>query len=258
MANIEPTESALPDIQDAELPLKHFEVIPCVSIRKGRLVKIEGNKIKPLKFRGIVPNTLDTMDILFETFETILVMDQDGIIKNKPAIDLYRKISQLGDFWVDGGARVADGVIDLLVGGAQYAVLSTKSLCDLNELREAFSLSENIIFGLEFNNGILSPDLTLRNRPPFDVIREVREIGLETCVFADIGRVVKNSNLDRESIRSLLKTRMRLYISGGIKCSDLSTLNSLGVNGAIVDIEEILNNPQVFSIDKGLLDEIVP
>ena len=109
------------------IPLKHFEIIPAISIRRGRIVQAKGEKYKPLIFRGVEPNTLDLMDILYETFETLLILDLDGILKGKPAIDVYRKISQLGDFSVDGGARYSDSVIDLLIGGAQYAILGSKT-----------------------------------------------------------------------------------------------------------------------------------
>jgi uncharacterized protein related to proFAR isomerase len=239
-------------------PIKHFEIIPSISIRRGRIIQPKGDKFKPLKFRGVEPHPLDLMDVLYETFETLLILDYDGIKKNKPAIDLYRKISQLGDFWVDGGARYADGVIDLLIGGAQFAVLGTKTLYNLEELKEAYELSENIIFGLDFKKGILSPDENLKNRAPYDVLKEVQNIGLEKCYFADFGRAEDNLNIDQTNIKTMLRTGMNMYIGGGIKCRDLGTLTGLKVAGAIVELEEVINNPAVFAIDPGLLDEIAP
>jgi phosphoribosylformimino-5-aminoimidazole carboxamide ribonucleotide (ProFAR) isomerase len=229
------------------LPLEHFDIIPAISIRKGRIVQAKGDKCK-----------VDLIDVLYETFETILLVDLDGIFKNKPAIDLYRKISQLGDFWVDGGARYSDGVIDLLIGGAQYAVLGTKTLQNLDELKNAYELSENLIFGLDYNGSIMSPDENLRKRPPVDVIKEVKDIGLDSVLFTDTGRLETNKGLDLNQIKAFKDTGMKIYVSGGVKPSELGIINTLKVAGTIVELSEVLNNPAVFALDPGLLDEIAP
>jgi phosphoribosylformimino-5-aminoimidazole carboxamide ribonucleotide (ProFAR) isomerase len=249
---------AQPGIREVAVSLKNFDIIPAISIRRGRIVQAKGNKYQVLRLRGVVPHPLDLMDILYETFETILVLDLDGIFKNKPAIGLYRKIAQLGDFWVDGGARHADTVIDLLMGGPQYAVLGTKTLEGLDELQEAFELSENIIFGLDYNKGILSPDEKLQGSLPAEIMRRVRDMGIEKCLFADLGRVDKDKNLEMDLIRILKGTGLDIYVGGGIKSQDINALRGLNVNGAIVEIGEVLNNPKVFSLDPELLDEIAP
>jgi uncharacterized protein related to proFAR isomerase len=251
-------EKVSKETKEIAVPLEHFEIIPAISIRRGRIVQARGDKYRTFKIRGIEPNTLDLIDILYETFDTLLILDLDGIYKNKPAIGLYKKISQLGDFWVDGGVRYCDTVIDLLITGAQYAVLSSKTLNDLNELREAFELSENIIFGLDYNNGILSPDDDIRQRTPREIIKEVHDIGINTCLFADLGRVDSNDPLNFEIIRSFMGIDLSIYVGGGIKSADLGALNTLKTKGAIIELKDVIENPEIFALDPGLLDEIAP
>ena len=236
----------------------NIDIIPAVSVQRGRIVRAKDNRYIPLSFRKVRPDMLDLIDILYETFEVILILDLDGIYRNKPSVDLYKKISQLGDFWIDGGVRYCDTVIDILVTGAQNVVLSTKTLTDMNELREAYELSENIVFGLDYNNGILSPDEMLRTRPPVEVLKDVKEMGIETCLFADLSRVDSEKPLEIDLIRQMAGSGMNLYVGGGIKSRELGELSRMNISGAVVELQAVLRNPERFSIDTALLDEIAP
>jgi len=238
--------------------LDNFDIIPAISIRRGKIMMAKDNDYRPLTFRRVQPDTLDLIDILYETFEVLLIIDLDGIFRNKPQVGLYKKISQLGEFWVDGGVRYCDTIIDLLVTGPQNVVLSTKSLADLNELKEAYELSENIVFGLDYNMTILSPDLDLRLRSPEDVLKEVYEIGIDTCLFADLGRVDSDKPLASDLIRKIADIGLNLYVGGGIKERELSELNRLKIAGAVIELGAVLKKPEIFSIDTSLLDEIAP
>lgn len=253
-----PEETPTKDSSGTVASVPHFEVIPTIPLKKGKIVKSIMDKYRVFKFRNTVPEPLDLMDILYETFETLLIIDLDGIQKNRPAVDIYKKISQLGDFWIDGGVRYCDSVIDLLITGAQYAVLSTKTLNDLNELKEAFELSENIIFGLDYNNGIISSNNDIRNKPSYEVLTEVHNMGIEKCLFMDLGRGDPKIPLNVDTIKMLQRTRINLYVGGGVKSSDLKLLSDLKVSGAVVDLDEIITNPEVFGIDLALLNEIAP
>jgi uncharacterized protein related to proFAR isomerase len=238
--------------------LDNFDIIPAISVQRGHIVRAKDNRYIPFSFRKVRPDTLDLIDILYETFEVILILDLDGIYRNKPAVDLYKNISQLGDFWIDGGVRYCDAVIDILVTGAQKVVISTKTLADLNELKEAYELTENIVFGLDYNNGILSPNESLRTRSPIEVLKEVGGFGIETCLFADLARVDANKTLENNLIRQMVDTGINLYVGGGVKSRELRELSKLKISGAVVELQSVLKNPEVFSIDTALLDEIAP
>ena len=235
-----------------------FDIIPAISIQRGMIVQVRNNKYVPLSFRGSRPQTLDLIDVLYEAFEVILILDLDGIYRNKPAVDLYKSISNLGDFWIDGGVRYCDTIIDLLVTGAQYVVLGTKTLADLNEVKEAVEMTENIIFGLDYNRNIISPVEAIRARRPENVIKEVVGYGVDSCLVADLGRVGSEKPLDVDLIRSLSNAGINIFAGGGVKQNDLETLYKLGAVGAIIELSEVLDNPEVFSIDPMLFDELAP
>src|SRR5512136_463506 len=81
---------------------------------------------------------------LSEKFEKVYVADLDGIQKNKPQLDVVQEICDELPTMYEGGVRFASNVIDMLITGADRAVIGTSTLSSLEDLRGAFKLSENI------------------------------------------------------------------------------------------------------------------
>ncbi len=115
-------------------------------------------------------------------FDMVYVADEDGILRNRPRLDVAREICDELPTLYEGGVRNAQGVIDLLVAGAEKAVVGTATLADLDELRTAFKLSENITFKADFRDGIVSFDGHIAGRALLDLTRDVREIGVTDIV----------------------------------------------------------------------------
>ena len=153
-----------------------------------RLV-IRGNT--SLSWDGTVPReeTVDGLDRALEAFGRVLVWDLDGIERNRPNLGLVRHFE--GEpVWVDAGVRHAEGAVDVLVAGAERAVVGTKTLRSLSELDEARELSENVVPLLDFVDGEVWAADEIRAIPPADLLARWRGMDIDTALLVDeAGRV---------------------------------------------------------------------
>jgi len=115
-------------------------------------------------------------------FEKLYVADEDGISKNRPQLGVVQELCDEIPTLYEGGVRFANNVIDMLITGAEKAVVGTATLVSLDELRGAFKLSENITLKVDFRDGIVSFDPSIAGRAFLDLSREVRSIGISDII----------------------------------------------------------------------------
>jgi uncharacterized protein related to proFAR isomerase len=54
---------------------------------------------------------------------TIYILDEDGIENDEPNLNLYKKLSEQRNLWVDAGPRVLGDVVDIVMAGATSVTL---------------------------------------------------------------------------------------------------------------------------------------
>lgn len=144
-----------------------------------------------LSWAGTVPaeETLDGLDRALQEFGKVLVWDLEGIERNRPNLALVRHFE--GEpVWVDAGVRHAEGAVDVLVAGAERAVVGTKTLRSLTEFDEARELSDNLVPLLDFVDGELWAAEAIREVPPADLLARWRGMDIDTALLVDeAGRV---------------------------------------------------------------------
>jgi hypothetical protein len=197
-------------------------ILPRLVVRKG----------EALSWDGVVPwrELVDSLDRALQDFGRVLVWDLEGIERNRPNLELYRRFEG-ESLWVDAGVRFADSVIDVLVAGAERAVVGTKTLRSLAELEEARDLTENLVPLLDFVRGRLWAAESIRDLPPRDLLRRWREMGLDTAlVLEETG----------DFPRSLLEEAPDglAVLAGLLAKRDVPSLP--GGRGAIVDFWEVV------------------
>jgi uncharacterized protein related to proFAR isomerase len=114
--------------------------------------------------------------------EALYLSDEDGILRNKPQLDLARRICDEIPTMYEAGVRFGQNVIDVLVTGAERAVLGTSSLTDLDELRVAFKLSENITLKADYRDGILASGPSYGGRAFLALSRDVVDLGVSDII----------------------------------------------------------------------------
>jgi uncharacterized protein related to proFAR isomerase len=141
-----------------------MRTIPYITIEARSL--LQRNPTKSAAF--------ETASALSSRFESLYLADLDGIFKNKPQLDIAQRICDELPTLYEGGVRYSNNVIDMLITGAERAVIGTSTLLDFSELKGAFKLSENITFKVDFRDGIVSFDP--------DLFRDVAEVGVADVV----------------------------------------------------------------------------
>ncbi|MCK5561982.1 MAG: hypothetical protein KAJ51_15390 [Thermoplasmata archaeon] len=222
-----------------------FKKIPAISLMDKTIVLAHGNKYETLTIDEKVPDALDLIEIITENYNTIYMMDINGLTKGKPQTDLVRALSEYCEVWLDAGVSDSEDVYDLLVAGAHEVVVSSKTLKDLYELARAYELTENIIFELDYAQGIISPNSQLMNMSPEKLGEEIKDIGINRVIFADLDRIGKNKALERNIIQSLVTMDLQVYVGGGVKFVDMPLLKNLRTGGAIVELTDILKHGKV-------------
>jgi phosphoribosylformimino-5-aminoimidazole carboxamide ribonucleotide (ProFAR) isomerase len=149
-----------------------MRTIPYITIEARSL--LQRNPTKSAAF--------ETASALSSRFESLYLADLDGIFKNKPQLDIAQRICDELPTLYEGGVRYSNNVIDMLITGAERAVIGTSTLLDFSELKGAFKLSENITFKVDFRDGIVSFDPEVAGRAISDLFRDVAEVGVADVV----------------------------------------------------------------------------
>ncbi len=147
-----------------------FEVLPRVRIRGGRAVRPSGE-------RAGKDETVAGVDRLLSAHGRVLLWDLDGIEGDRPRLDLLRRFEG-EEVWVDAGVRTAEGVIDVLIAGAEKAVVGTKTLTTIEQLEAARGLSDDIAVQVDVD--VNGPGL--KAWPPRRFLEWSVEAGLDACL----------------------------------------------------------------------------
>jgi phosphoribosylformimino-5-aminoimidazole carboxamide ribonucleotide (ProFAR) isomerase len=224
---------------------KDFLEIPAVSIYNGKIVIAHEGKYETLTIDNKIPDTLDLLEIITENYETVYIIDVNGLLENKPQLDLLKKTIDFCEVWLDAGISEADYIYDPLVAGAQEVILSSKTLGSLMELARAFELSENIIFEIDYDNGVISPSIQISDMTPAKLGQEINDIGITKIIFADYSRIQMDKSIETSIIKELLIQRFEVYVGGGVKIRDIDNLKKLQISGAIVELVDVLKYGKV-------------
>jgi len=119
---------------------------------------------------------------LSDSYKRLYLFDVDGASRNKPQLDIAQEICDEIPTMYEGGVRYSQNVIDVLIAGADKAVIGTATLASLNDLRGAFKLSENITLKVDYRDGIMSFDPAIAGRAFLDLYRETAQIGVSDFV----------------------------------------------------------------------------
>jgi uncharacterized protein related to proFAR isomerase len=157
---------------------------------------------------------------LSDNFKKLYVADEDGIMKNKPQLDVVREISEEIPTLYEGGVRFTNNVIDMLITGAEKAVIGTATLASLDDLRGAFKLSDNITFKVDYRDGIVSFDPAIAGRALLDLSRDVRAVGITDFIVP--------TSLAKEAVAAKRELGFSLGVFASV--SESSSLETLGAD----------------------------
>jgi len=213
-----------------------MKLIPAISIKDGHVAIAEGGQYTYLRnsdgqFRSPV-NLIREFELLVGE---VFVLDIDGLEKNNPDLDTVKRIAAYRDVWLDAGTIDADSMMDLFVSGASRVVMGTLTLESLDELRKALEISENIIFSIAYDKGIVSPDPSVSGMDLDLLLKEIGEFPkLQTGMLFDLGGLRDRTPPDASIVSKIASHFEEFYVSGHIP-ANIDALEGSGVSGLIVD-----------------------
>ena len=149
------------------------EVLPWVALRRGRPRNPTG------KTKGA--GDLGMLEAAGKKYGRVLIWDLEGTAGGVPQLEVYRRFEGRG-LWVEGGARTLGTLVDVLVAGAEVAVINGRRMGGFEVLSEANELTGQLAFcveeGPDVKRGGGDPQ-----REPSDLFREAREAGIERGVY---------------------------------------------------------------------------
>ncbi len=183
---------------------------------------------------GAPVDPFDVLDRLGEEYSLVYVVDLDGVERAEPQLDLLQELARDATIWVDGGVRNADQAIDILVTGAQRAVLSSGLLREPRELRRAWRLSTELVFELELGPEGLVAASSWEERDPLALAQAVRELGPDHLVLSP-REVAPDWDLVRK-----VSAGGPTWVDGSFERSDASHLPGSGARGGIFHSPELM------------------
>jgi len=219
-------------------------LIPCLMLRRGQ-VCLPGPKgpVRVHTRSGPALDPFDVVDRLEPDFERLYLVDLDGIERGVPQLEYVQELSRDMDLWVDSGVATADAAIDILVAGAQRAVLSSSYLRSSVELKRAWKLSTDWAFEVELVEGRVQ---TARTQPDKTdaptLVQFARSIGITDVIVSP-----REQDPDWILIRSLAAGGPT-WVDGTFDVTQQTRLTEVGAAGGIFHLDRVLED-LVFPVD---------
>lgn len=182
-----------------------MKIIPLLHIKKGEIVNSNYNSFKNIKY---------LLDKYREDF--LYIFDHDGIIKNRPNLCIFQKLSKNHELWVDAGPRDIGDVVDSIIAGASKITVRD----DFIDLSDILS-----------SNDILEEDIYINISSDNDLEKK-----LDVLVPFDSKINYQYEFKYQSPIKNSVNNKFYAYVSSK---EDIQKLKKLDIKGFLIDIERI-------------------
>lgn len=212
-------------------------LMPCILLRKGRVCRPgEDGPVPSRTAAGADVDIFDVLDALAPQYRSVYLVDLDGIERNDPQLEYIQEMSRDTTLWVDAGVRNADGAIDILVAGADRAVLSSSYLRGPRELKRAWKLSTDLVFEVELSDGIPSPtDPAWGSIDALSLAASARAAGPDTVILSPRGA---DPSWD---LVAAVAAHGPTWVDGTFTRGEVRSLSAANAAGGIFHIEDVLD-----------------
>ena len=169
---------------------RQFDKIPALSVKGDSLVKALPDGFEELGF-----NLQEAMEAICGSgVGRMLLVDYDGLLRNRPQLDLIQDIIQFAsdsdcdlELWVEAGIRKADASIDIFVAGASAVVIGTGLISSYGELKGAAEMSGELIASIDVCNGsVVSASKVIREKGVADLVRGCAGMGIRKFIVDSV------------------------------------------------------------------------
>ena len=219
----------------------NLELVPSLAVMGPTPVWVKDERYNPIRIGGESIGVVGLVNGLSERFGAVHYIDILGIRRGVVDWEIFRaSVERCDNIWADMGVIFSDGLIDVVMAGAQEVVITTKMIDSLEEIVSSFELTENLILQIDYDGSIVSRDRNIRKMGPGEFAEEMVSFGMDTFILDDIreGReAVDMRFLDR--VLNSMPQDGKLYV--GIEdLGEMEELSDTGVSGAIVSCSKLL------------------
>lgn len=218
-----------------------LKIIPSLSILAGRLVVTREGSYHILKKNNQEISIAELIDRMEKSYDCVHMVDLDSITRGKTQLGCARDVSEKMEVWYDGGFFSSEEIYDPIMMGVRNIVLGTKSITDMNTLLDCFELTPNMVFELDYHDGIMSPSKEISTVGVSELVNKVRAIGIKEMIVADFGRMEDEGEINIPLIKRIIAEGFKTYAAGNVTPEDLPALQKIGAAGAILKLESILS-----------------
>lgn len=220
-------------------------IYPAIDLKDGQCVRLIQGRADA---KTVYSNDPAQIAASFEEqgAEFLHVVDLDGAFTGSPSnAEAIKKIADTIKipFQVGGGLRSFDDVKRVLDLGASRVIIGTSAVKNqqlAGQLLQYYG-PEQIILGIDARDGMVAVEGWVETSAltAVDFGRDMKELGIDTCVFTDISRDGLLTGPNLTSTREMAeKTGLKIIASGGVagvkNITDLKALEDLGVVGVII------------------------
>lgn len=213
-----------------------MRIIPVLDLKGGEVVRAEQGRrdryrpiVTPLSFGSDVVAVAEGLRAL-HLFSTFYIADLDAIggkASNADALIRLKAMAKAPDLWVDAGTSDGETLTAALADHRVWPILGSESQHD-ETLLQRFRGHPNLILSLDFfADGFRGPQSLL----------EQPELWPQTVIVMTLAKVGSGAGPDFARLAEIkAKAGDRAVIAaGGVRNeSDVRTLSSLGISGALV------------------------
>ncbi len=218
-----------------------MKIIPAMSIKHSRVAVVEGNQYRFLRnSEGQYPDPINLVKEQNFHGEEVFILDIDGLERNAPDLGTVKSIASFKDVWLDAGIEDANSMMDAFVSDASKVVMGTICMRSLDELRHALEISDNVIFSIGYDGGVVSPDRKISGVGLDELLAGLKDVpDLKTGLFFDLGGIRDGRAPDMELIARMMPCFSEVFVSGHLVKKDIAKLEGIGVAGVIEDFRKM-------------------
>jgi len=217
------------------------QILPAIDILGGRVVRLKQGRLDAVTVYNADPVD-QALAWAAAGAEWIHVVDLDGAVTGHPAnIEVVERIVRAVDVPVQigGGIRSITTLRRLYDAGVSRTVLGTTLVTRPDLVAEACAEFPGVVAGVDARDGIVAIQGwgTDTGRGVFELILELRRLGVSRVVYTDIALDGMQTGVNAEAYRTLAaRTDIAVIASGGVtSLDDIRALARVpGVEGVIV------------------------
>ena len=179
--------------------------------------------------------------LLKKRYSRMHYIDILGIRDGRVEWNLFQSIMENApEVWADTGAIEADGIIDIIMSGADRPIISTKMISSLEEIASSFELSDRLIVQVDYNGKLVAKDGRIRRMSVREFAEEMLSLGIETFMLDDI-------SVDRKRISSRLLEEFSQVVeddgtiyAGVEEMDEIEDVAERGAAGAVISCSRLL------------------